>query len=229
MGKSLPKVIIVGCGRMGSFLAKKLSESHELFVYDRNYMKAEALSQSCSASAIKKDELKKANIVILALDSDSIPEAIVELEDHLAPEAIIVNIATSFPHSKLISKFENVSAKIVGHAKELALGEKPVIIIEGDNLASREMVKKVFENIGNVIEGPTDLVSKINTISSRQGIIAALEIKKALSGMDLDDETIIAAIRIVAAGTMKAFAIGEAGPFVQKIIDEYQRENLPMK
>ncbi|MGI6226232.1 MAG: pyrroline-5-carboxylate reductase family protein [Peptococcales bacterium] len=219
--KNYPKILIIGSGRMGSFLAKKLSGFFQVYVYDKNYQKAEALAQASGAQALKKSELAVAQLVILALASESIPQAIVELESFLSPDAVLVNIATTFPHSNLSTKLRKVSAKIVGHAKEMALGETPVIIMEGNESDAREMVRHVFGKIGTVTDGQTDLVSKINTISSRQGIIAALEIKKALAKLEIKDEAITqAAIRIVAAGTMKAYAVGEAGPFVQAIIKE---------
>ncbi|KJS87334.1 MAG: hypothetical protein JM58_04620 [Peptococcaceae bacterium BICA1-8] len=222
MEKALPELLIIGSGRMGSFLARKLSGIYQVYVYDRDREAAESLSQSSNALVVNKTELNKADLVILALASEVIPRALEEVEGYLAPNAVLVNIATTFAHIALNTNKNKVSAKIIGHAKEMDLGEKPVIIIEGDDDASREVVKEVFQNIGNVFEGSTDLVSKINTISSRFGIIAALEIKKALGEMDLDEEIITAAIRIVAAGTMKAFAVGDVGPFAQAIINEYQ-------
>lgn len=225
MKNNFPKILIVGSGRMGSFLAKKLSSSYQVSVYDKSYEKAEALSKNCDVFAVKKTELNQAQLVILALASEVIPQAIEELESFLNPSAVIVNIATTFPHRNLSAKLEKVSAKIIGHAKEMAKGEKPVIIMEGNSQNAKEMVRGVFQNIGTVIEGSTDMVSKINTIASKQGVIAALEIKKALGEMELDDEIITAAIRIVGAGTMKAFALGDIGPFVQAIVREYERDS----
>jgi len=220
--KVLPELLIIGSGRMGSFLARKLSGNYQVYVYDRVREAAESLSQSSNALVVDKTELNKADLVILALATDIIPQAIEEVDSYLAPGAVLVNIATTFSHIDLNTKRNKVSAKIVGHAKEMALGEKPVIVIEGDDNASKEMVKGVFQNIGNVFEAPTNLVSKINTISSRFGIIAALEIKKALGEMDIEEEIITAAIRNVAAGTMKAFAVGDVGPFAINIINEFQ-------
>jgi pyrroline-5-carboxylate reductase len=170
-----------------------------------------------------KDDLKKAEIIILALATEVIPKAIAELEEYLTEEAILVNIATTFPHCEVNTKLKKVSAKIVGHAKEMALGEKPVIIVESDNLEARTIIKEVFLHIGSVLEGQTDIVSKINTISSKYGILAALEVKNALQELNLSEEIITAAIRNVTAGTMKAFAIGDVGPFAQAIIDKYEK------
>jgi len=221
MTKSGLKILIVGAGRMGSFLAAKLSIPYQVYVYDRVAEAAEALSKSSSAIVVDKAELNRADLVILALASEVIPKALEELEKYFAPAAVLVNIATTFPHEELNTKLQKVSAKIVGHAKEMAQGEKPVIIIEGINPTANKMVKEVFENIGPVLENyPSEIVGKINTISAKYGIIAALEIKKALSAMNLEEEIITAAIRNVAAGTMKAFAVGDVGPFAKAIISE---------
>jgi len=221
--KVLPELLIIGSGRMGSFLARKLSGLYRVNVYDRVREASEKLSQSSNALVVDKTELNKADVVILALATEVIPKALEEVDSYLAPDAVLVNIATTFSHSALNTKKNKVSAKIVGHAKEMAFGEKPVIIVEGDDFASREMVKEVFQNIGRVFEGSTDLVSKINTISSRFGIIAALEIKEALGEMNVEEEIITAAIRNVAAGTMKAFAVDDVGPFAINIIKEYEK------
>ncbi|MFZ7104678.1 MAG: NAD(P)-binding domain-containing protein [Peptococcaceae bacterium] len=220
----MTKIAIVGCGRMGSLLAGKLAPVYELYVYDRIPDNAQRLSKSCGAVAASKEDLRNAEIIIMALATETVLQALRELEDYLAESAVIVNIATTLPHSALKIKYQKVSAKIIGHAKEMAAGEKPVVIVEGDNEDSEKPVRDIFAHIGTVEKGDTDLVGRINTLSSKYGILTALQIQKELEGLKLSQEIVTAAIRNVAAGTMKAFALGDAGPFAQSIIAEYDKE-----
>jgi len=166
-----PVITVVGCGRMGSLLTKKLVNNYKVYVYDKNQEKAQDLNNTCAAEVINLENFKKANIVILALDSEIINQAITEIQDYLAEDAILVNIATSFPHEKVKAKHRIVSAKIVGHAKEIAIGEKPVIIVESADISAQQKVAEVFEKIGKVLIGESNIVTKINTIASRHGII----------------------------------------------------------
>ncbi|MFZ5943220.1 MAG: pyrroline-5-carboxylate reductase family protein [Bacillota bacterium] len=218
-------IAIIGCGRMGSFLAGKLSDPYQVYVYDQNPRYAENLAETCGVKAVAKEELNMAEVVILALATDILPNALLELEKLLKNDAVIVNIATTLGHDQLQTGLNKVSAKIIGHYKEMSAGEKPVIIIEGTDQAGVNLVADVFSHIGTVVKGQSDMVTKINTISSQFGIVAALEIKKVLGEMQLSEEIIIAAIRNVAAGTMKAFAVGDVGPFAQKIAEEFEKEN----
>jgi nucleoside-diphosphate-sugar epimerase len=51
---------------------------------------------------------------------------------------------------------------------------------------------------------------------------AALSITKRLEEINIPSEYISFAIRNVACGTMNAYALGDGGPFVQKIIKKIQ-------
>lgn len=219
----MKKIAIVGCGRMGSFLAGKLAPKYELYVYDQVVENALQLAESCGAKAVvEKEDLKEAQVIILALATEVVPKAVQELASNFGENAVIVNIATTLPHSQLVTKLKKVSAKIIGHAKEMAVGERPVIIVEGDDPASEKLVMEIFSHVGPVEKGNSHLVMAINTLASKQGIITALNIQKELEKMDVSDQIIKAAIRNVAAGTMKAFALGDVGPFAQAIVDQYE-------
>jgi len=63
------KIAILGCGVMGSAFALKLSEGHEVYLYDRNLEKANGLAKKINGKAFEnaQDMVKNADALFLAV------------------------------------------------------------------------------------------------------------------------------------------------------------------
>jgi pyrroline-5-carboxylate reductase len=222
-------VAIIGGGRMGSLLVSLLSPHHKIICIEKD--KAKGCKLFLNYGIMVSDKLEftvKADIIILALPSEAIPAAIKDLAEFTRPGQILINIATSNDTSKIRSSVNIplISAKIVGHFQEIANGEAPLILIDpGDMPRNHEnilTVAEVFSKVGIITFGNEKTVLALNSIASEEGLRCAYAIKQRLNSSDIPEDLYSFAIRNVAAGTMKAFANGEAGPFAQKIIEKIQ-------
>ncbi|NLZ54973.1 MAG: NAD(P)-binding domain-containing protein [Thermoanaerobacteraceae bacterium] len=222
-------VAIIGAGRMGSLLARKLQSHYNLILIDKDLRKCGLLAKEVSALATSDYSLlSNSDYIITALPANVFQNVVTELKNYVAQHHILINISTDtekeeFEPLKGLCKI--ATAKIIGHAKHMAAtDELPLVLIDGEDFSVRSKVASIFSKLGAVCFGDEKIVKKVNNIASEEGIKAALDIKKRLEEANVPSEYISFAIRNVACGTMSAFAVGEAGPFVQKIIQRLKQE-----
>jgi len=222
-------VAIIGTGRMGSLIARKIYSQYNIILLDKDLRKCGLLAKEISGLATADYSLLSlSDYIITALPATVIPNAIQEFKSFVLQHQIVINISTDtvntvFEPLKGLCKL--ASAKIIGHAQHItATGEPPLILIDGDDFTTRSKTAKIFSKIGTVCFGDEKIVKDINNIASEEGIKAALSIKMRLEKINVPSEYISFAIRNVACGTMNAYALGDGGPFVQKIIQKLKQE-----
>ena len=224
----MKKVVIVGIGRMGETLADKLRGKVSLFLYDVNHTKAKKIAQELNVQTADLNELAEMEIVILALPAGVMTKAVQEMKSYFKADVILVNIATSCPQKAIVDAMGSgeqvVSAKFVGHAKEIKAGEIPTIVIDAPSEQLGSVVADILAPIGKIIFASEDIVAKLNTLAAEEGIRAALRVKRKMIHLGLPEELFLPAVRGVAAGTMKAYAVGDAGPFVKELAEKILAE-----
>ena len=217
------KIGLVGIGRMGSVLATILADHCELYLFDKNTTRMNLVAEGLSASVANDlKEIAKIKLIVLALPDREVITCIKEF-NQLNKPITVMNIATNVGQHTLnsiaASHVKCISVKFIGHAGEMAFGERPVIIV---NQTPKELVPiavDVFQLIGQVIVGDADVVQKINTIAARKAIEAAVSIERELKDNKVTDPEIIkSAIRQVGAGIMRSYADDNLGPFAQEIV-----------
>ncbi|HHW02716.1 MAG TPA: NAD(P)-binding domain-containing protein [Thermoanaerobacterales bacterium] len=220
---------IVGTGRMGSLLARKLSGKYKLILIDKDIRQCGQLARELGVEGIiEYSILAKTDFIILALPASIIPEAINEIKPFLKQEHVLINVSTDtgLEEFNTVKNFcKPVSAKIIGHALQIGFGELPLIIIDGEDERARNKTAEIFSNIGAVKFGSEKIVADINHIASEEGIKAAYNIQNKLKQIGIPEEYISFAIRNVACGTMNAYSIGDAGPFAREIIKKLNQKN----
>jgi pyrroline-5-carboxylate reductase len=70
------KISIIGCGNMGSGIARRLAKEHQLSLIDRTYKRTEALANEIGARPCKSIEevVAEADVIILAIKPQSLNE-----------------------------------------------------------------------------------------------------------------------------------------------------------
>jgi 3-hydroxyisobutyrate dehydrogenase-like beta-hydroxyacid dehydrogenase len=223
-------VAIIGTGRMGSLIAHKICSQYNVILIDKDLRKCGSLAKKIDGLATSEySMLTLSDYIITALPATVIPEAVKEIKSFVKREHILINISTDTEKSvfkPLKGLCKLVSAKIIGHAQHIGTtGELPLIIVDGDDGDTCNKTAEIFAKMGTVCFGDEKTVKIINNIASEEGIKAALSITKRLEEIDIPSEYISFAIRNVACGTMNAYALGDGGPFVQKIIGKIKKGN----
>ena len=220
---------LVGIGRMGKVLAKLLAGHGELCLYDRNIDQMNQIAEELNASTVEDlEEIVKMGTVILAVPDHEVVSCI-KVFNQIQSPLIVINIATNVaqhmleqmaaPHVKCIC------VKFIGHADEMALGSKPVIIINEFPADIVPQMVEIFQGIGHVLVGRADVVHTINTIAAEKALEGAVRIEEALQRQGITDQSIIkSAIGQVAAGILKAYADGNLGPFAREIVQSVKNK-----
>ncbi len=213
------KVGIVGGGKMGQEVKKRLERNFEIWVYDKKPELA-----NCSI-----DQLKNVDIVLLLVPGEYVVSAIKELTPYLSPDHILVNMATGINVSEINAQLQLKNhlgaAKIIGHVGVMREeGRDPLIAVQYDHKEVLSKIREVLQWIGEIIELSEHLVSEINKMGTIQGMKSAQKLLGYMKNEELnaqDQEKILKSyFELVALGSARAYLRGEMGPFAKKLLDE---------
>lgn len=214
---------IIGVGRMGRELARRLKDHVELTIFDRDAaFLATVESELAIPAAASIEEVAAVGTVILAVPDPEVINCIKDFNQRTAPLTVI-NIATNVAQHVLeeaaAPHVRCIGVKFVGHAGEMSLGLDPVVIVNERPVALVDTAKAIFAPVGQVVVGKADMVSAINTAAAEKALEAAVYIEEALRQQGITDPAIVkSAIRQVAAGVLKAYADQDLGPFARQIV-----------
>lgn len=162
---------VIGCGAMGSSLAKQLSKSHPVSVYDRY---PEKLSWHKDFPQIKicqspQEAIAHADLVLLLVKPHDLKSAADQLKGHLHPPQILVSglAGTSVAHLKeafgekhqIVRMMPNLAVEfgqgVVG------LAEKPDIDAE-----VKKRLASAFASLGTILWLPEDRIDALAALAS---------------------------------------------------------------
>ena len=222
-GEDNMKVGLIGLGRMGQILAKKIAGQAELCVFDRGEGRARRLADQLGVSAADRlADIARREAVILALPDQEVLRCI-QYFNRLSQPLAVISVATNVSQQALEEAARPpvrcISVKFIAHAGEMALGAEPVIIVNEKPEELAEIAADLFSAVGRVIVGRSDMVSSVNIAAAEAALTAAVQIEENLRLQGITDEFIVkSAIRQVAAGILKAYANNDLGPFARKVV-----------
>jgi len=205
-------------------LSELLAEHLELCIFDKNTERMNMVAEELHISTVSNlEDMIELKTIILAVPDCEVVSCI-KVFNQIEKPILVINIATNVgqhmlnqmaaPHVKCIC------VKFIAHADEMALGQRPVIIVNQSPMEAVPVATEIFQLVGQVLIGTADLVHTINTVAAEKAIEAAVEIEEILKQKNITDSLIVkSAIRQVAAGIMKAYANGDLGPFAREIVN----------
>ena len=216
-------VYIMGAGRMGSILARAMSQGNRVTIYQRDEATGRQVAAEIGCAYDQPaNALPTADVVILALPTEATAPALASIRGLLKPDAVVINIATKVLKDSLRPLLNGachlVGAKIVGQFR--GMEERPVIVIDADTGTGQQAASALFACLGTVQPGDERTVQFINTLTARESFRAAIHIQDALQEAGVSAELINSALRVVAVGSLKAYAAQDMGPFGRDILRE---------
>lgn len=222
---------IIGAGRMGTIVAKKMPKETKKLIIDTDYEKAKELAEKVGGiPSASMDAAKEADLIAVVLPAPIVNGVINKLTEVAKKDAVIINMATNAhvdPEIKEKNKDIIIAdAKIIGHATSIGKGEPAIIVVNCYDDEKFSLIESQLKEFNKVMPGNSDLVEKINKIASTEGIKTAVKVKKELRKMDVNDEEWInVAIRTVCAGTMRSFTEDDLGHFAKELVQKLEDED----
>lgn len=222
------KVGILGCGKMGSVIAKKLPEDVDKVFVDRNEDKLELLSKDVDCKfSTSIDVLADVDIVAVILPESEVNTNIENICKIIKDGAIVLNMSTNGAVDKSIKEtyksINIVETKIIGQSSMIEKFNSPsAIVIGSEDKDIVDKIKYIFKNLPYVESGDVEKVPLAVQTATRQAIITCMDLKEKLNNLDVDASWQEALFKCVLNGTIGSFMDDTLGPFARKIVKEIE-------
>jgi pyrroline-5-carboxylate reductase len=164
------RMSIIGCGNMGYAIAQRLSETHQLYFYDRHPEKTAELEQKGYGIACHtiKDAIEQAELVILAIKPHNVKEASQSIAERLKEKQILVSLLSGTTINALKDLFPEVRVVRMMPNLPIIYGEGVIGLSAEEDLPAniKEMLTQAFEPLGMLYWLPE---AKINALTALTG------------------------------------------------------------
>ncbi len=220
-------VAVVGAGRMGSVIARRLPPDTKKIIIDTVPAKASELAEAVGGSwSVSPEQAGDADLIALVVPASAVREILEKFQVLVKKGAVILNMATTFSIDPATAAkrpgITVVDAKIIGHAASMSRGEPGIVVVQMENAEILSLIRHQLRGFAEVVQGDADLVQAVNTIGSTEGIKAAVAVRKQLKAMGIPDAWTDVVIRSVCAGTMKAFTENDLGGFALELVKKLE-------
>lgn len=219
------KVGLIGVGRMGTVLANRLKSNVEITIYDKDSECIKKKAHELGVNyVVEMEELLDRDVIILAIPDREILACIQEFNT-MGNSINLISIATNVAQRTLdetaAEQVKCIAVKFIGQADEILAGDNPVIVINSCPAELVPVAKAVFHSLGQILVGEADMVTRINNLTARKVIEAAVMIEEELRQEGYTQDFLIStAIRQVGAGVLKVYSYNNLGPFGREIVQQ---------
>lgn len=222
------KVAIVGAGRMGTLLANRIPNTVRKVIISKRKAQATALADEVGGiAADQMTAVRGCQVVLLAVPATAVFGVVQEMAPHLDDGALVVNMVTDQPTDQLQAEFPRhrfAAAKLIGHAREMALGSPGVVVLDHVSTADEARLSALLEALGSITVAGEERVLAVNTAVVEIMAKAEAELRDRLLSLGLEPDLVKVAITTTGPGVLRALAAGEIGPFAQQVIARLQAE-----
>lgn len=164
------KVAVIGCGTMGTALARHLAKEHTLHLCDHSLQKAENLAKEFKGRAFAdpQEAVKGVDIVLVAVKPHDIDAVSLSIGAILKPEQLLISVLAGVTSGILRSYFPHVELLRIMPNLALTCGEGVIGIVDDGDLSeeTKKRVDAIFKGLGLVVYQPE---SKIEALAALAG------------------------------------------------------------
>lgn len=162
------KIAIIGCGNMGGAIAKGLSKTNQLFLYDRHIEKTEKLAHEGCGKACKgiSEAVDAAEVIILAIKPQDISQLAKTLKDSLKNNQTVISLLAGVTIESLMQLFPGKSIIRMMPNLPIVCGEG-VIGLSSTQIKTEEKdsFSKTFEALGKTYWIPEEKMDAFTSLS----------------------------------------------------------------
>jgi len=149
------KVGVVGCGVMGSAMARIIKGNHEVAIYSRSQGKVDTLCNEIGAKRCSSFEelAKSSDVVILAVKPKDLEEVAEELDPVLEKGTLLLSILVGTPLSRLTDQFSNTRVFRLMPNLPLLCGKGLIAVADEEEMekTNKEKVDQVLKGLGTTV------------------------------------------------------------------------------
>lgn len=207
---------------MASLLAARIPGAYRKVIISQRKAKAVALADEVGGVAADQwSAVRGCHVVFLAIPGSAMVQVLQEIAPHLDEGALAVNMATDVMTDDLAAQVPKVrlaAAKVIGHAREMALGSPGVIVLDHVSPADEDRLRPLLEGLGAVVGDREAKVMAAAAAVAEAMVKVEAELRKRLEEIGLDRSLVQAAIATTGPGVLRSLSQGDAGPFLQQVI-----------
>ncbi|MBI5274323.1 MAG: pyrroline-5-carboxylate reductase [Chlamydiales bacterium] len=164
------RITIIGCGNMGGGLAGRLSQTNQLFLYDRGMEKAKDLAHKGYGIACKNitEALHSSETIILAVKPQDLQQAAALIKEGLQENQMIISLLAGTSIKTLQQYFQAIRMVRMMPNLPLLYGEG-VIGLSSDEQTKKEdkdQLTKTFELLGKVYWLSEEKIDALTALAS---------------------------------------------------------------
>lgn len=217
------KVAIVGAGTMGSLLANRIPAGYRKVIISRE--RAGAAQVADEVGGLASDQIsavRGCQVVFLAVPGAAVAPVVRDMSSHLAEGALVVNMASDIMTGDLAADFPKVrfaAAKVLGHARELHLGARGVVVLDHIDEEAEDRLRLLLEPLGPIIRGSETMVQEAGAAVFAVMQDAQNELISRLIGLGLDRLLARTVLAGAAPGVLRTMAGGDEERLPQSHLD----------
>jgi hypothetical protein len=199
------RVGIVGAGRLGGALARRLCRSYLLDVCDRDGRVADKVADQCRARRSSFSEVcARCDVVLLCVHAPEV-ERLVFAEPTAQP--LFVSMATDLDSEALAARADPtgprlVALKLIGQFLAIEHGLPALFITRDQRPAEVALIRQVLVDVGRVEIGDDTHVSLLNRTVTAAALHFAEEFRRLFATDQVPDGWVDAALKCVLVGTI---------------------------
>ncbi|MDV2686386.1 NAD(P)-binding domain-containing protein [Alkalihalophilus lindianensis] len=212
-------VVIIGSGRLSRALLT-LIHCDDVRVYGRNTETVKDLvDQFPLAKQANKDDLNKAEMIIICLPKNAYMPFFEEHLEELSKNVLIVHFATALMEEQvrpLIGGRGLLPCKLVGHAKQMLLDGEGLFAVPSAYDELRVKIEKLFPSI-TFISLKEEEVLAANQLATEETMKMIARLEKRARELKLPDRVTAQVERQIIPGVVHSYLDDDLGGFAKEI------------
>lgn len=159
------KIGIIGCGNMGSVIAKRIASKYEVFIFDKEAGKTKNIAKGKVAKSIS-DLLNNVNVIILAVKPQDFDVVLNEIKNNI-DDKLVISIAAGKTTKDIEKKLGR--AKVIRTMPNLLIrvGKGVTALCKGEFATNNDLnfARQIFNCLGVTLVLEENMMNAVTAIS----------------------------------------------------------------
>lgn len=168
--KDYMKISIIGCGNIGTGIAKHLTKEHQITLYDRDEKKTKECADLLGAKWVKNssEAIEKAEVVILTVKPQNLVSVASEIANELTKTQVLISVLAGTPISRLKHYFKKPQILRIMPNLAIIKGKGVIGFAENAEISAdlKKQLEVLFKPLGVVHWIPEDKFDALTALAA---------------------------------------------------------------